>query len=86
MKKITNPRYKGLIATIEAQQPSDAVPGQVTKNINFSLYPKTLEAIQELQDSAGVNTRSQLVRAAIEFAKSNDAEFQKFLAGGVKVG
>lgn len=74
-----NRNITGLLETIEAQRPSDAVLGEKTKNIGFAVYPKTLSLMDYLKTFAGVNTRSQLVRAAIDFAKSRESEFAEFL-------
>lgn len=69
----------GLLKTIELMRPSDAVDGQITKNIGFSLYPRTISNLESLQAATGITSRSYLMRMIIDFAGSNKSELMKFL-------
>jgi hypothetical protein len=71
---------KGLLETIEAQRPSDAIPGQVTKTVGFTLYPMTVERVEHLKAVTGINSRSQLFRQIVNFANSHESELIAYLA------
>lgn len=71
---------KGLLETVEAQRPSDAVAGEVTHKTGLSFYPRTLTHLESLKVTVGINNRSQLIRAIIDFTKTHEDEFAEFLA------
>jgi hypothetical protein len=73
---------KGLIETIEAQQPPDAIPGQMTKGVGFAMYPETLEQMNQLKTITGIKSRSHLLRMIIKFADNHQSEFAEFLEEG----
>lgn len=78
--KNKNPRYRGLVPHTAA----DAPPGQAGTKSGIVFYPQTLDNLAELKDVTGIDSRSQLIRAAIEFASANKEAFKE--AAGVKAG
>lgn len=77
----SNPRYRGLIST---KKPSDAIQGQQTIKTGITFYPQTLDRMEDLKEVTGIDGRSQLIRAAIDFANANKEAFKE--SAGVKVG
>lgn len=79
---------KGLLETIEAQRPSDAIAGEKAKKVGFAVYDRTLTKFNDLQATAGISSRSQVFRAIIDFADQHQQEFAEFLenASELKVG
>jgi hypothetical protein len=70
---------KGLLETIELQRPSDALPGETIQKVGLSLYPRSVDHLNNLQTASGIATRSQLVRAVLDFVDKNQSDFVKFL-------
>lgn len=76
---------KGLLETIEAQRPSDAIPGEKTKNTGFAVYERTLDKMDYLKGIVGINSRSQVLRAMVDFTDNHQAEFAEFLADAAEL-
>jgi hypothetical protein len=68
--------------TVEAQRPSDAILGEKTKNTGFTVYLRTLDRMDYLKTTAGIDSRSQLLRALVDFADNHQSEFAEFLEEG----
>lgn len=65
-------------------KPADAPAGEVVKVKGISFYPKALSDLEALAELTEISNNSQLVRAAIAFARSRPDEFVAEI--GVKMG